>query len=308
MRMWFVVIVQIMVPLLLISVVTFTHQPSRKQWLVTVVAFGMVVLYLLVSSRWDLSSLYLRVVIPVLFLIAAFWSFRRVQVPQTAPAKLKTVSAWVINLALIVFMSGFLWFSLLGFKAPDQAVDLASPLRGTHVVLNGGVSPFTNGHFRVRPQSYALDILGVNAFGARASLFGSSQDLQTYVIYGQPVYSPCDGKVSAIVDDLPDHIPPARDTDNPAGNHILIECGDIEVLLAHLRNNSADVTLGEIVATGDPLGQVGNSGNTSEPHLHIHAEKGGEPGVILDGNSVPITIEGRFLVRNSVFHSGVDRR
>ena len=63
------------------------------------------------------------------------------------------------------------------------------------------------------------------------------------------------------------------------------------------------VTVGEIVTTGDPLGEVGNSGNTSEPHLHIHAERGGEPGVILDGNSVPITIEGRFLVRNSVFRS-----
>jgi len=299
--MWFVVLFQVVVPLVLIGVIAFTRQPGRIQWLLTVVAFGMVISYMLVSSRWDLSSLYLRAVLPALFLVAAFRSYRRVQAPEAAPAKLKTVALWVINLGLIVLMSGFLWFSLTGFRTPDHAVDLASPLRETHIVLNGGVSPFTNGHFRVRPQSYALDILGVNAFGARASLFGSSQNLESYVIYGEPVYSPCDGKVSAIVDDLPDHIPPARDTDNPAGNHVLIECGDIEILIAHLQSHSVQVSQGDIVATGDQLGQVGNSGNTSEPHLHIHAEKGGEPGVILDGSSVPITIEGRFLVRNSVF-------
>ena len=75
------------------------------------------------------------------------------------------------------------------------------------------------------------------------------------------------------------------------------------MLVAHLRKHSVRVTVGDVVAAGDPLGEVGNSGNTSEPHLHIHAERGGEPGVILDGSSVPITIEGRFLVRNSVFRS-----
>jgi hypothetical protein len=301
--MWLAVVIQIAVPLLLIAVIAITRQPSRMRWLVTVVAFGMVTLYLLISSRWDITSLYLRAVIPLLFLAAVIWSYRRIRVPETAPAKLQAVVAWTVSLGLIVMMSGFLWFSLRGYRTPARAVDLASPLRGIHVVLNGGVSPFTNGHFRVRPQSYALDILGVNAFGARASLFGSSQDLESYVIYGQPIFSPCDGKISVVVDDFLDQTPPATDTENPAGNHVLIECGDIEVLLAHLRNNSAKVTVGEVVAVGDPLGEVGNSGNTSEPHLHIHAERGGEPGVILDGKSVPITIEGRFLVRNSVFRS-----
>jgi len=214
---------------------------------------------------------------------------------------LQAAFAWTISLGLIVLMSGFLWFSLRGYRTPDGAVDLASPLQGTHVVLNGGVSPFTNGHFRIHPQDYALDILGVNAFGARASLFGSGRDLESYVIYGEPIFSPCNGKISVTADGLPDHIPPARDTENLAGNHVLIDCGDFEVLVAHLRQNSVQVTVGEVVAVGDPLGEVGNSGNTSEPHLHIHAERGGEPGVILDGQAVPITIDGRFLVRNSVF-------
>lgn len=299
--MLLVTIVQIAVPLLLITVITFTRQPSFKRWLLTVLAYGMIVLYLLISSRWDISSLYLRAVIPVLFLVAAIWSFRRISVPAEVPGTLNSVLAWTINPALIVLMSGFLWFSLVGYATPDQAVDLKSPLRGTYVVLNGGTSPFLNGHFRVRPQSYALDIVGVNAFGARKSVFGSNENLESYVIYGQPVFSPCDGRVSAMVDGMPDLVPPDTDSENPAGNHVLIECEGFEILLAHLREHSTRVTIGDRVATGDLIGEVGNSGNTSEPHLHIHAESGGEPGVILDGKSVPITIEGRFLVRNSVF-------
>jgi hypothetical protein len=302
--MWLVVVVQIAVPLLLIAVIAITRQPSRLRWLGTVVAFGMVVSYLLVSSRWDVSSLYLRALIPLLFVAACVVGYRRIRAPETAHGFLQAAVAWTVSLGLIVLMSGFLWFSLRGYRTPDGAVDLASPLRGTHVVLNGGVSPFTNGHFRVHPQDYALDILGVNAFGARAALFGSSRDLESYVIYGQPIFSPCDGKISVTADGLPDHIPPAGDTENLAGNHVLIECGDFEVLVAHLRQHSVRVTIGDVVAVGDPLGEVGNSGNTSEPHLHIHAERGGEPGVILDGVAVPITIDGRFLVRNSVFRSG----
>ncbi len=302
--MWLEVVVQIAVPLLLIGVISFTRQPSRLRWLGTVVAFGMVTSYLLVSSRWDVSSLYLRALIPVLFVAAGIVGYRRIRAPETPPGFLQAAFAWTISLGLIVLMSGFLWFSLHGYRTPDAAVDLASPLKGTHVVMNGGVSPFTNGHFRMRPQDYALDILGVNAFGARASLFGSSRDLESYVIYGEPIFSPCDGKITVIADGLPDHIPPARDTENLAGNHVLIECGDFEVLIAHLRQHSVRVTVGDVVAVGDPLGEVGNSGNTTEPHLHIHAERGGEPGVILDGVAVPITVDGRFLVRNSIFRSG----
>jgi hypothetical protein len=302
--MWFMVVVQIAVPLLLIGVIAFTRQPSRPRWWATVVAFGMVIAYLLISSRWEVSTLYLRAAIPVLFIAACIAGYRRIRACEVAPAKLQAAIAWTVTLGLIVLMSGFLWFSLLGYRTPDGAVDLASPLRGTHVVLNGGVSPFTNAHFRVRPQDYALDILGVNAFGARASLTGSRRDLESYVIYGKPVFSPCDGTISVVENDLPDQVPPERDTENIAGNHVLVECLGLELLLAHLRQHSVRVNVGDIVAVGDPLGEVGNSGNTTEPHLHIHAERGGEPGVVLDGKGVPITIEGRFLVRNSVFRSG----
>jgi hypothetical protein len=302
--MWLAVVVQVAIPMFLIGAVVISRQPNRFRWLVTFITFGMVIAYLLLSARWDISSLYLRVAIPVAFIAANFIGYQRIRESDTA-GKLQAAVYWTTTLGVIVLMSGFLWFSIRGNLMPDGAVDLTSPLEGTNVVLNGGSSPFTNAHFRVRPQDFALDIVGVNAIGSRASLFGSHGDLGSYVIYGAPIFSPCDGRISAVVNTLPDHSPPDGDTENPAGNHVLIECKDIEVLLAHMQQQSVTVTVGELVTTGALLGKVGNSGNTTEPHLHIHAERGGEPGVILDGEAVPITIAGRFLVRNSIFR--VDR-
>lgn len=59
-----------------------------------------------------------------------------------------------------------------------------------------------------------------------------------------------------------------------------------------MKKGSIVVAEGEEVKTGQLLGKVGNSGNTSEPHLHIHAEK--------DGKGIPITFNDRFLVRNNL--------
>ncbi|MEK5272086.1 M23 family metallopeptidase [Aeribacillus sp. FSL K6-8394] len=52
------------------------------------------------------------------------------------------------------------------------------------------------------------------------------------------------------------------------------------------------VNKGAKVQEGQQIGNVGNSGNTTEPHLHIHAER--------DGREVPIRFNGRFLVRNQL--------
>ncbi|MND00911.1 Peptidase family M23 [compost metagenome] len=73
-------------------------------------------------------------------------------------------------------------------------------------------------------------------------------------------------------------------------------------MLAHLREGSVSVSEGQLVSTQTRLGEVGNSGNTSEPHLHIHAKRGAR-GDILDGEAVPFTIDGRYLVRGDVLES-----
>jgi len=299
--MWIIGLFQVLVPLLLIGVLAIHRKPNRLMWMLNTVAFGMVIGFMWVSTRWDISSIYLRTLFPILFLVASIISYRRIRAPKSPLSKMQTLIGIVANGLLIVLMAGFNWFSFQGYSVPDGTVDLSSPLRGArYVVLHGGASPFTNGHFRVRPQNYALDILGLNVLGMRADIFGDRSDLESYSIFGAELYSPCTGSIAVAMDDYEDLIPPATDPEHPAGNHVLVECEGVEVLLAHMKQGSLRVEVGDSVTVETVLGQVGNTGNTSEPHLHIHAEQGGEPGVILDGKAVPITIDGRFLVRGDI--------
>lgn len=89
------------------------------------------------------------------------------------------------------------------------------------------------------------------------------------------------------------------DTDNLAGNHVVIACQDARVVLAHMQEGSVTVRVDETVTSGQLIGAVGNSGNTPEPHLHIHAVKA-ESGDILNGEGVPILFDGEFEIRNSI--------
>jgi hypothetical protein len=296
-----VTMLPVAVSFLLIGVLAMSRTPGRVVFATQALAFGMVLSYLWASARWEQSSLYLRYLLPLLFLAALVRSYRRIRVPDRSPTTRQTLATLGINLALIVFMSGFNWFTYRGYATPNGTVDLASPLRDArYVVLHGGAGPFTNGHARVHPQDYALDIVGLNGLGRRSRIFADPAVLGSYVIFGATIYSPCSGVVTAAVDAFDDLAPPQTDTTHPAGNHVVIECKGIEVLLAHMLRTSVQVRVGDTVTPETALGRVGNTGNTSEPHLHIHAERGGRPGVILDGQGVPITIDTRFLVRGDV--------
>jgi Na+-translocating ferredoxin:NAD+ oxidoreductase RnfC subunit len=92
--------------------------------------------------------------------------------------------------------------------------------------------------------------------------------------------------------DLPDLTPPEMNAKNPEGNHVSLTCDGKEamIIMAHLQRGSITVKKGDKVKEGQIIGRVGNSGNTSEPHLHIHAER--------DGTGIPLRFDGRFLVRN----------
>jgi len=100
------------------------------------------------------------------------------------------------------------------------------------------------------------------------------------------------------VDGFPDLAPHSVDTGNPKGNHVVIECKGVKVLLGHMKNGSVLARQGTAVKEGQAVGRVGNSGNTFEPHLHIHAAR--SPDASLRGPSVPILFNGRFLSLNSM--------
>jgi len=79
---------------------------------------------------------------------------------------------------------------------------------------------------------------------------------------------------------------------------VILSCDGFEIVLAHMRRNSVTVAIGDKVAVGSKLGQVSNSGASTEPHLHIHAQRSPKDSdSMISGEPLALRIEERFLVR-----------
>jgi len=204
-----------------------------------------------------------------------------------------------------------LWIAVQGRILPrETTVDLAFPLRSGHYyVANGGSTELINAHVRMltgdrfrrfRGSSYGVDILKLNSFGARARGI-APRDSAQYAIFGDVIYAPCEGVVVRVEDYLPDLEPPDVDRAHMPGNFVILECGragEFHVLLGHMRSGSVRVHPGDYVTPDTKLGEVGNSGNSDEPHLHVHAQRPGQVWDLFSANPLPIRFDGRFLVRN----------
>jgi len=190
---------------------------------------------------------------------------------------------------------------LQAHRYEGEALELQPPLSGGSIVVgHGGGNAVLNQHALVPAQRYALDILGLDGASRADGLYPDA--LTAYAIWGRPVIAPCAGRVVAVESGLPDIAPglPAGKREDAAGNHVVLRCGAHHVILAHLQRGSVAVEPGVDVAVGQRLGVAGNSGNTSEPHLHIHAlaaNAGDRDELLWKGSGVPITFGGRFLVR-----------
>ena len=295
---------QLLMPAVFMTMLWRTRYSSKLKWFADTLVFFLAIFFAFVTARWDLTSYYLRIVLLPLFALVSYFAYCKIVPGEPASAltnRTREHANSLISIILITFLGWLNISALSGYLYPGEAVTLAYPLRnGVYYVGGGGNNRWINNHNAYPPQDYALDIVQLGFLGNPLSI-DNQTNLERYAIFGNPVYSPCNGTVITIVDGLPDQLPPKRDTVNLAGNYVLIACYDVEVLLAHLKQHSIVVNPGDIVKEGNEIGAVGNSGNTSQPHLHIHAERGGAEGVILDGFGVPMTFYNRFLVRNNLF-------
>lgn len=220
---------------------------------------------------------------------------------------------WIrlLGLTLLTIYAGReAYLGYQGRRPPaTPAVALQFPLaEGSYLVVNGGtdrrvsshmltLDPSFRGHRDYRGQSYGVDIVGLNRWGGTSSgVF--PRDPTAWAIYGAPVLAPCDGRVKASGDGVPDTPVPIPDRRQMTGNFVLLTCGEFEVLLAHLAPGSVAVSQGQAVKAGRRLGRVGNTGNTNTPHLHIHAQRPSATAALIAGEPLPMTFGGRFLVRN----------
>lgn len=274
--MWMLVLILVLVA----TVVPFAYawrlwrldEPARDGWLAVVAEAVVFVALVFLVARWDIAGLYTRPLLALAFLAAlARSALRHAGRPWRAPAAPPLRRRHGATLASLVLFGAALLYVLAGLRAGPEPRNLAFPLQGGwFVVGQGGANRLLNHHAGHPAQAWAADITAVGPLGFRAPGLLPA-DAAAYAIFGAAVVSPCAGEVVAARGDLPDLPPPQADPENAAGNHVVLACGDLTVELAHLRRDSLRVAPGQAVAIGTPLGQVGNSGNTTEPHLHIHA-------------------------------------
>ncbi|RDW15022.1 M23 family peptidase [Oceanobacillus chungangensis] len=102
-----------------------------------------------------------------------------------------------------------------------------------------------------------------------------SKNNEDYGIWNKEVYSSVSGVVIAAYDDEKDIDPVSEEFISLEGNHVYIKIDETGtyLLLNHLNEGSVTVKEGDRVNPGDVIGRVGNSGSTSEPHLHIHHQR-----------------------------------
>jgi hypothetical protein len=269
---------------------------SRASWVAHVVSTTALVAFALVVGAQAWTSVYVGALVLAAFLAALARAVRHVPErwgPLWAGRPWKARAFFGAQVLCGLIFLPLSLYALTGYVAPEEGLALRFPLRGgVYITGHGGNSPLINYHNASAEQAYALDLVKLNAFGTRATgLYPEA--LARYAIYGDTLYSPCRGQVEEAVADQPEYAPPRRGEGHPAGNRVVVRCrGGARVYLAHMMPGSVAVGSGQAVAEGAVLGRVGNSGNTSEPHLHLHATR--------DGRGVPITFEGRFLVRNSL--------
>jgi hypothetical protein len=153
---------------------------------------------------------------------------------------------------------------------------LQLPFRDEWFVFWGGHTLEENRHAVSKAQRFAYDLLIVKGEETHT---GDGKKLADYYCYGAEILAPADGVVVETCDSLPDQTPGAMDPGHPAGNHVVIDHGNGEFsMLAHLQPKSVRVKTGDRVKAGDVLGLCGNSGNTTEPHLHYHLQDGPDMG------------------------------
>ena len=157
---------------------------------------------------------------------------------------------------------------------------LTLPFEGAWTVVWGGTTLEQNYHAASRDQRFAYDLLIVEDGKTH-----TGPALKDYFAFGKVIVAPADGVVVEVVDGLPDQEPGKMDPAHAMGNHVVLDHGDGEFsFLCHFKQGSVAVKTGQAVKAGARLGLCGNSGNTSEPHLHYHLQDTARP---FDGDGLP---------------------
>ena len=184
---------------------------------------------------------------------------------------------WLLDLALDAdgYLAGMSVTDARAAGPPVARSDvpLALPFRGEWTVVWGGDRKEVNHHVGAPDQRRAAD-LSIEGPDHKTHQ-GDGRSNADYLVYGQDVLAVADGTVETVVDGVPENVPHDENHYVIPGNFVLVRHGPgLYSGYMHLQPGRIRVKLGMQVRRGDVLGQVGNSGHSTEPHLHFQLQDG----------------------------------
>lgn len=207
-------------------------------------------------------------------LLLLFWLFGFVEIFYNFPVFIQSLKqVWGMIMIPIRY----------GAHLPNSSnyqckVKYSLPFKEVWTVVNGGVDKATSHSWSFPTQRYAYDFLILDDTGK--SFPGENTKITDYYCYGKEILAPADGEVIEVASDHSDSLVLGKgqvdcSAHDICGNHILIRHAEKEYsLLAHLQPNSVCVKKGDTVKRGEYIARCGNSGNSSEPHLHFQLQDG----------------------------------
>jgi murein DD-endopeptidase MepM/ murein hydrolase activator NlpD len=198
-----------------------------------------------------------------------------------------------------------------------ETVLIGPPLRGgVWLAANGPANE--SGHRRALipvngtpsiAQRFAIDYVRVGT--DNKTFTGEQLKNASYHAQGSDAIAVANGTVVAVKDSIPENVPGVTSRAVPitletvGGNHVIIDIGGGRyAFYAHLQPGSLKVKVGDKVTRGQVVGLVGNSGNSTEPHLHFHISDGNSP---LGSEGVPYRHDFELVGRCRTFNLGCQR-
>ena len=187
---------------------------------------------------------------------------------NTAPMVLETPAVTVTNDVLVIGppLRGGVWLAANGPSAASGHRRAMIPIYGSYYIA----------------QRFAIDWVKVDE--QNHTYTGDQLNNANYYAYSNDALAVADGVVSAVKDSIPQNVPGATSRAVPitletvGGNHVIVDIGGGHfAFYAHLQPGSIKVHVGDRVKRGQLLGLVGNSGNSTEPHLHFHISDASSP-------------------------------
>ncbi|NVO21005.1 MAG: M23 family metallopeptidase [Bacteroidetes bacterium] len=277
------------------------------------------------SGLYPLIFLALAQTVLLIIFLAGYWEFfgNRFKLIFCLSAELILIFAFARHSGSLFHFESDTWcFALLAVEAyliyelikitlvrllhEQGSMEIEFPLKnGTYLITDGGnssLSRLMNYHFHSSvhkkkktntSMKFATDIV---KFGTGISNFMPTNN-EEYPIFNEELFSPLDGIVVKVVNDIDDNTPFSGNYPYNTGNHVVIRKDYLYLLLGHLRKDSILVKEGDILRRNDRIGSAGNSGMSERPHLHMQLMKS-DDGNYWSGTGISIRFRNRNIYKN----------